>query len=64
MTVRPTLEEEPEPVEARETEPRVPDAAARPVYKMAPGTQRRPFGGRVLTRDNMDVPAFMRKQMD
>jgi len=65
--VRPTIEdEELEPVEAGEgksAEPR-PAEAARPVYKVAPGTARRPFGGRVLTRDNMDVPAFMRKQMD
>jgi len=36
----------------------------RPGYKMAAPTQRRPFGGRAITRDNMDVPAFMRKQMD
>jgi cell division protein FtsZ len=36
----------------------------RPGYKMASPTQRRPFGGRAITRDNMDVPAFMRKQMD
>ena len=72
VVVRQTLEEEPEPVEAagaRAAEPhageaRAPEAPARPVYKMTPGTQRRPFGGRVLTRDNMDVPAFMRKQMD
>jgi cell division protein FtsZ len=28
------------------------------------GTPRRPFGGRAITRENMDVPAFMRKQMD
>jgi cell division protein FtsZ len=39
-------------------------AAARPGYRMAAPTQRRPFGGRAITRDNMDVPAFMRKQMD
>jgi hypothetical protein len=31
---------------------------------MAPGSLRRPFGGRVISKDNMDVPAFMRKQMD
>jgi cell division protein FtsZ len=36
----------------------------RPGYKMASPTVRRPFGGRAITRDNMDVPAFMRKQMD
>src|SRR4029079_6009117 len=39
-------------------------ATTRPGYKMAAPTQRRPFGGRAITRDNMDVPAFMRKQMD
>ncbi|HEY2925152.1 MAG TPA: cell division protein FtsZ [Candidatus Eisenbacteria bacterium] len=39
-------------------------AAARPGYRMAPASPRRPFGGRSITRDNMDVPAFMRKQMD
>lgn len=65
--VRPTLEEEDlEPAEAGEgkaAEPR-PAEASRPAYKVTPGTARRPFGGRVLTRDNMDVPAFMRKQMD
>jgi cell division protein FtsZ len=36
----------------------------RPGYKMASPSPRRPFGGRAITRDNMDVPAFMRKQMD
>jgi len=38
-------------------------AAARPGYRMA-ASPRRPFGGRAITQDNMDVPAFMRKQMD
>jgi cell division protein FtsZ len=38
-------------------------AAARPGYRMS-ASPRRPFGGRAITRDNMDVPAFMRKQMD
>ena len=38
--------------------------AARPTFRMAPGSLRRPFGGRVISKDNMDVPAFMRKQMD
>jgi cell division protein FtsZ len=65
--VRATIDdEEAEPVEAAEgksPEPR-PAEPARPAYKVTPGTARRPFGGRVLTRDNMDVPAFMRKQMD
>lgn len=67
VTVRATLEEEAAPVEAAEAltaDARPAEAPGRPVYKMTPGTQRRPFGGRVLTRDNMDVPAFMRKQMD
>jgi cell division protein FtsZ len=36
----------------------------RPTFKMSPGSLRRPFGGRVISKDNMDVPAFMRKQMD
>jgi cell division protein FtsZ len=65
--VRPTLEEEDlEPVEASDGKPGEPRPAeaGRPAYKVTPGTARRPFGGRVLTRDNMDVPAFMRKQMD
>jgi cell division protein FtsZ len=39
-------------------------ATARPGYRIASPTNRRPFGGRAITRDNMDVPAFMRKQMD
>ena len=39
-------------------------ATTRPGYKMAASSPRRPFGGRAITRDNMDVPAFMRKQMD
>jgi cell division protein FtsZ len=39
-------------------------ATTRPGYRIASPTSRRPFGGRAITRDNMDVPAFMRKQMD
>jgi cell division protein FtsZ len=39
-------------------------AGSRPAFRMAPGSLRRPFGGRVISKDNMDVPAFMRKQMD
>ncbi len=39
-------------------------ASARPGYRMVAVSPRRPFGGRAITRDNMDVPAFMRKQMD
>jgi cell division protein FtsZ len=38
-------------------------ASVRPGYRMS-ASPRRPFGGRAITRDNMDVPAFMRKQMD
>ena len=38
--------------------------AGRPQFKMSPGTARRPFGGRAISKENMDVPAFMRKQMD
>ena len=60
ITIRPALEEEMEPEEAPEQAP----VAARPAFRMAPSTARRPFGGRALTKDNMDVPAFMRKQMD
>ena len=46
--------------------PVAPTAAggARPTFRMSPGSLRRPFGGRVISKDNMDVPAFMRKQMD
>jgi cell division protein FtsZ len=36
----------------------------RPGYRMASQSPRRPFGARAIQRDNMDVPAFMRKQMD
>jgi hypothetical protein len=39
-------------------------ATSRPGYRIASQSPRRPFGGRAITRDNMDVPAFMRKQMD
>ncbi len=57
VTARPSLED-PTPEEEGVV------AAARPGYRMSPGSPRRPFGGRAITRDNMDVPAFMRKQMD
>ena len=53
------LEETAEPVETAPA-----GTGGRPSFRMQPGTARRPFGGRVITRDNMDVPAFMRKQMD
>ena len=39
-------------------------AGGRPGYRMASQSPRRPFGTRAIQRDNMDVPAFMRKQMD
>jgi cell division protein FtsZ len=58
VVVRPPLEE-PTPEEEGAVA-----AAARPGYRIA-SAPRRPFGGRAITRDNnMDVPAFMRKQMD
>jgi cell division protein FtsZ len=65
IVVRPTMDE----YDEGEMEPQVQEAAPaatapRPAFRMAPGTARRPFGGRALTKDNMDVPAFMRKQMD
>jgi len=56
--VRPPSLEDPAPEEEGVV------AAARPGYRMSAGSPRRPFGGRAITRDNMDVPAFMRKQMD
>src|SRR5882672_10985000 len=59
IMVRAAREEEHEPEEAP-----APVPTARPTYRMSPGTVRRPFGGRALTKENMDVPAFMRKQMD
>src|SRR5437867_4437570 len=49
LTVRPAFEEEP----GREEEGVA--ASARPAYRMSTGTARRPFGGRAITRDNMDV---------
>ncbi len=59
VMVRPSLEEEPETGESPEPAP-----AARPAFRISSGSARRPFGGRAITKDNMDVPAFMRKQMD
>jgi cell division protein FtsZ len=61
ITIRPALEEE---TESEESPEHAPVVAARSAFRMAPATARRPFGGRALTKDNMDVPAFMRKQMD
>ena len=55
----------PPPLEEPSTEEEmVVPAPARAGFKMASPSPRRPFGGRAITRDNMDVPAFMRKQMD
>ena len=60
IVVRPAAREE----DAGPEEAPAPAPTARPAFRMAPGTTRRPFGGRALTKENMDVPAFMRKQMD
>ncbi|HEX7077829.1 MAG TPA: cell division protein FtsZ [Candidatus Eisenbacteria bacterium] len=63
---RPSLEDV-EEEEGEGTEVPEPAPAAgngRPSFRVGSGSARRPFGGRVITRDNMDVPAFMRKQMD
>jgi len=62
ITIRPTLEEEEPAIE--EPIEREPMTARPATFRVAQGTARRPFGGRALTKDNMDVPAFMRKQMD
>src|SRR5688572_16379019 len=64
VTVRPTLDEieGEDAVEAQEPAPA--SAAGRPSFRIPAGSARRPFGGRVITRDNMDVPTFIRKQMD
>lgn len=66
VTVRPTLDDlEEEVEEAIETPEPAPVASnGRPSFRIPAGTARRPFGGRAITRDNMDVPAFIRKQMD
>jgi cell division protein FtsZ len=76
VTVRMELEDDELPeiegigemVALEEDEPKPAGAAAgassRGTFRMAPGSLRRPFGGRVISKDNMDVPAFMRKQMD
>jgi cell division protein FtsZ len=67
VTVRPTLDEV-EDEDLAETPEPAPAASgssgARPSFRVATGSARRPFGGRVITRDNMDVPAFIRRQMD
>jgi len=59
IMVRPAMTEELESEEAPEPAPQ-----AKPAFRMTPGSVRRPFGGRAITKENMDVPAFMRKQMD
>ena len=68
VTVRMELEDdELEGFALGDEEPTAPVGAAagsRSQFRMAPGSLRRPFGGRVISKDNMDVPAFMRKQMD
>jgi cell division protein FtsZ len=68
VVVRPTLEEVDmeEVLEASSSSetPAPATAGPRPAFRMAPGTARRPFGGRAISKENMDVPAFMRKQMD
>jgi cell division protein FtsZ len=68
VVVRPALEEADmeEVLEASSSSETPASAAAgpRPAFRMAPGTARRPFGGRAISKENMDVPAFMRKQMD
>ena len=68
VVVRPALEEADleEVLEASSSSETPAPAAAgpRPAFRMAPGTARRPFGGRAISKENMDVPAFMRKQMD
>jgi len=65
IVVRPTLDDDDELAEPQVQEAGPAQAQApRPTFRMSPGTARRPFGGRALTKDNMDVPAFMRKQMD
>jgi cell division protein FtsZ len=64
VTVRPALEFDEDDAEPAEAPEAAPAAGSRASFRMQPGTARRPFGGRAITRDNMDVPAFMRKQMD
>ncbi len=68
VTVRMELEdEELDGFGIEDGEPAAPvgaGAESRSQFRMAPGSLRRPFGGRVISKDNMDVPAFMRKQMD
>jgi len=62
--VRPAAVMPPPSLEEPSTEEETVVATSRPGYRMAAPSVRRPFGGRAITRDNMDVPAFMRKQMD
>ncbi|HEX5031333.1 MAG TPA: cell division protein FtsZ [Candidatus Eisenbacteria bacterium] len=66
VVVRPTLEDmDAEEAVLEASSPGEAQApAGRPHFKMTPGTARRPFGGRAISKENMDVPAFMRKQMD
>jgi cell division protein FtsZ len=65
----PTLEEVEEEaeeavVDAAESTTAPAAAGNRSSFRIPAGSARRPFGGRVITRDNMDVPAFIRRQMD
>ena len=60
---RPAMAAAPSLEETMPEEEGVAAATVRPGYRMS-ASPRRPFGGRAITRDNMDVPAFMRKQMD
>ena len=53
-----------EAIDASESTPAPAAAGSRPSFRIPAGSARRPFGGRVITRDNMDVPAFIRRQMD
>ena len=66
VMVHATIDEDDLPdLDIVDDEPVTPAAtSSRPTFKMAPGSLRRPFGGRMISKDNMDVPAFMRKQMD
>ncbi|MGH7682358.1 MAG: cell division protein FtsZ [Candidatus Eiseniibacteriota bacterium] len=66
-TVRPPImvrAATPEELETEEMPETAPAPTAKTTFRMTPGNVRRPFGGRAITKDNMDVPAFMRKQMD
>jgi cell division protein FtsZ len=63
-TLEEVEEEAEEAIDAPESTPAPAAAGSRPSFRIPAGSARRPFGGRVITRDNMDVPAFIRRQMD